>query len=96
MIRPIDVNYKLPQPHVLLETFTSKKKDGGSLVYTCICNINTIYHYNHGNKVHIYTMGIIRCQLYKIKSGLNKAILAKGSSCGVTSGVMHKGGGGQA
>ena len=39
-------------------------------------------------------MGIIRCQLYKIKSGLNKAILAKGSSCSVTSGVMHKGGGG--
>ena len=37
-------------------------------------------------------MGIIRCQLYKIKSGLNKAILAKGSSCSVTSGVMHKGG----
>ena len=39
-------------------------------------------------------MGIIRCQLHKIKSGLNKAILAKGSSCSVTSGVMHKGGGG--
>ena len=39
-------------------------------------------------------MGIIRCQLYKIKSGLNKAILAKGSSCSVTPGVMHKGGGG--
>ena len=39
-------------------------------------------------------MGIIRCQLYKIKSGLNKVILAKGSSCSVTSGVMHKEGGG--
>ena len=32
--------------------------------------------------------------IYKIKSGLRKAILAKGSSCNVTSGVMHKGGGG--
>ena len=31
--------------------------------------------------------------IYKIKSGLNKAILAKGSSYSVTSGVMHKGGG---
>ena len=41
-------------------------------------------------------MGIIRRQLYKIKSGLNKAILAKGSSCSVTSGVMHEGGGGVA
>ena len=28
-------------------------------------------------------MGIIRCQLCKIKSGLNKAILAKGMSCSV-------------
>ena len=33
--------------------------------------------------------------IYKIKSGLRKAILAKGSSCSVTSGVMHKGGGGR-
>ena len=32
--------------------------------------------------------------IYNIKSGLNKAILAKGSLCSVTSGVMHKGGGG--
>ena len=40
------------------------------------------------------TMGIIRCQLYKTKSGLNKAILAKGNLCSVTSGVMHKEGGG--
>ena len=38
--------------------------------------------------------GIIRCQLHKIKSGLNKTILAKGNSCSVMSGVMHKGGGG--
>ena len=28
------------------------------------------------------------------KKSLNKAILAKGSSCCVTSGVMHNGGGG--
>ena len=45
---------KSPQPTLSIKTFTSEKnkmEQDYSLVYTFICNINNIYHNDHGNKV---------------------------------------------